>query len=66
MSPEASRTAANVVLALAAGAAVYVVLKTPALRRTVWQALRTQLTVTLPGYVMHELQEAWSASPQRS
>jgi hypothetical protein len=65
MSPEQARTTANVLMAAAAGAAVFVVLRTPALRRMAWRAIRTGLTVTIPGYLAHEVQEAWSASGRR-
>ena len=42
---------ANVVLAVAVGIAVYVVLRTPSLRRAIWQAARTGVTSTLPGFL---------------
>ena len=65
MSPETSRTVANVVLVAAAGAAVYAVLRTPILRRTVWQLARVGATVTLPAFLAREVRAAWEASGQR-
>ena len=65
MSPSTARTVANFTMAAAAGLAVYVVLRTPSLRRAAWRAVRTGVTVTLPGYLAHEAQQAWSASGAR-
>jgi hypothetical protein len=60
-----ARTALNVILALAAGAAVYTVLRSPALRATAWRALRRSVTVTLPGFFMYQVREAWAASAEQ-
>jgi hypothetical protein len=60
-----SRTTADLLVAAALGAVAYLVVRTPPLRRAAWRAVRTGLTVTLPGYVMHELRDAWRASAER-
>jgi hypothetical protein len=65
MSPETSRNVANLVMAAAFGAAVYVVLRTPALRRLAWQAARVGATATLPAFLARETRAAWEASGQR-
>ncbi len=65
MDPGTSRTVANAVLAVAVGIAVYVVLRTPSLRRAIWQAARTGVTSTLPGFLAHEVRAAWAASGER-
>lgn len=52
-------------LAVAVGIAVYVVLRTPSLRRAIWQAARTGVTSTLPGFLAHEVRAAWAASGER-
>lgn len=65
MSPETSRTIANLILAAAAGAAIYVVLRTPRLREAAWRAVQHGVTVTLPGYLMQEAKGAWAASGPR-
>ena len=65
MSPDTSRTVANIVLAAAAGAAVYVVLRTPLLRRAAWQAARIGATATLPAFLAREARSAWEASGRR-
>jgi hypothetical protein len=65
MSGDAARTTANLILAVAAGAAVYVVLKTPELRRTVWRAIHSTVTVTLPGLLIQEVKGAWAESARR-
>jgi|WetSurMetagenome_2_1015567.scaffolds.fasta_scaffold916725_2 hypothetical protein len=65
MSPGTARTTANLLMAAAAGAIVYAVARTPPLRRAAWRAIRMGLTVTVPGYLAHEVREAWSASGGR-
>ena len=62
MTPKRARATANILMAAAAGAVAYVVLRTPSLRHAVWRAVRTGLTVTLPGYLLHEAREAWQVS----
>lgn len=66
MSPDASHGTPNVIMALAAGAAAYLVLRTPTLRRTAWRALHRTVTITLPGYLAYHVREAWAASGQRT
>ncbi len=65
MDPGTSRHVANAVLAVAVGITVYVVLRTPSLRRAVWRAARTGVTATLPGLLAHEVRAAWEASGER-
>ncbi len=64
MSPDTSRTVANLVLAAAAGAAAFVILRTPVLRRAAWQAARTGATVALPAFLAREVRAAWESSGQ--
>lgn len=65
MSPQAARTSANLLMAAAVGAAAYVVLRTPSLRQNAWRAIRMGMTVTLPGYLLREVTQAWAASEAR-
>jgi hypothetical protein len=65
MDPDTSRNVANATLAVAAGIVVYVVLRTPSLRRAAWQVARTGITATIPGFLAHEVRAAWEASGQR-
>jgi hypothetical protein len=49
----------------AAGTAVYLVARTPALRRLAWQAARTGAAATLPAFFAREVRTAWEASGRR-
>jgi hypothetical protein len=53
-------------MAVAAGLAIYVVLRTPSLRAAAWRAIRNGMTVMLPGYLAHEVRAAWGASGERT
>lgn len=67
MSPDpSSHASSNVIMALAAGAAAFLILRTPALRQTAWRALQRTVTITLPGYLAYHVKEAWTASGQRT
>jgi hypothetical protein len=62
MTEERAETIATVLVGVAAvGAAVYV-LKTPALRRVLWQAVRTMVITTGPAWMAAEAQRAWQDS----
>jgi hypothetical protein len=65
MSPETSRTVANFILAAAAGAAAFVILRTPVLRRAAWQTARAGAVGMLPTFLAREVRAAWQASGQR-
>lgn len=68
MTEAQARTTANVVLAAAAIGAVYYVLKTPPLRRRVWQVARAWAAGPLATWTVTEIRRAWdeSASSARS
>jgi hypothetical protein len=62
MTRESARTVANVVLASAGVAAVYVVLTTPPLRRLAFRGVRLWLGASIPAYLFGQLQRAWVES----
>lgn len=66
MSPEASNRTSSLLVAVAAAATAFLILRTPALRETVWRALHRTVTITLPGYLAYHVREAWAASAQRT
>lgn len=61
-----ARTVANVMIGAAALGAAVIVLRTPALRRLAFGLARTALTVTIPAWLSHEVQQAWSDSAHRT
>lgn len=58
MSPAAARTTANVILAAAAGALAFVVVRNRVLRGAAWRLL----SVTVPVYLAREARDAWASS----
>jgi hypothetical protein len=62
MTEENATKVANVVLAAAAVAAAYVVIRTPALRRLATGLVIAGMTGTVPAWVNREVREAWDAS----
>ncbi len=62
LDEDTARTIANVVVGAAALGAVVLILRTPTLRRLAFGLARTALTVTLPAWLSHEVQTAWSDS----
>jgi hypothetical protein len=66
MTEEQARRAADAILAAAALGAVYVVLRTPALRRMAWRLSVTAVTGMLPGWFAREVQHAWASSNHRT
>lgn len=62
MREETATKVANVVLAAAAIGAVYVVVRTPPLRRMAGGLLLAALTGTVPAWFNRQLREAWDAS----
>lgn len=62
MTESQARTAANVVLAAAAIAAVYYVWTTPKLRRMALQTARAWAGGPLPAWVATEVRRAWDES----
>jgi hypothetical protein len=66
MTSANARTTANVVLASAGAAAVYVVLTTPPLRRLVLQAVRIWLGASVPIFLATQARDAWVESGRRA
>jgi hypothetical protein len=62
MTEAQARTTANVVLAAGVIGAAYYVMKTPSLRRKVWQMARTWATGPLAVWAATEIRRAWDAS----
>jgi hypothetical protein len=62
VTPEAARTSANVLLAVAAGAVAFAILRNPRWRRASVRLLRAGLTDALPKMVAQETRQAWAAS----
>ncbi len=62
MSRERAHVVSNLVLATAAGALVYYILRTPRLRALAWRVGRTAVTSALPALLAREVTEAWEAS----
>ena len=65
LDEDRARTVANVMIGAAALGAAVIVLRTPALRRLAFGLARTALTVTIPAWLSHEVQQAWSDSAHR-
>ena len=65
MTEETARKVANVVVAAAALGTLYIVVRTPALRRRAWRLLVTSATTTVPAWFGRELERAWGASGRR-
>jgi hypothetical protein len=61
MTPETARTTANLLLAAAAAAIAFAVLRNPRWRYAAGRVLRTGLT-GLPRLVADETRQAWAAS----
>jgi hypothetical protein len=62
MTEAQARTTANVVLATAVIGAAYYVLKTPPLRRRVWQLARWWAAGPLAAWTATEIRRAWETS----
>jgi hypothetical protein len=62
LDEDTARTVANVVVGAAALGAAVLILRTPALRRLAFGLARTALTVSIPAWLSHEVQAAWSES----
>ena len=62
MTEAQARTTANVVLAAATIGALYYVLKTPPLRRRVWQLARAWAVGPLAAWGATEIRRAWDES----
>jgi hypothetical protein len=62
LDEDTARTVANVVVGAAALGAAVLILRTPALRRLAFGLARTALTVSIPAWLSHEVQTAWSES----
>ena len=62
MTEKTATTIANGVLAAAAVGAVYVIWRTPPLRRMAAGLMLSALTGALPAWFGRELRDAWSAS----
>ena len=60
MTEAQARTAANVVLGIAAAGAAYYILRTPRLRRTAFQLAGAALTRTVPAWLTAEAKRAWA------
>jgi len=57
-----ARTTANLIIATAGVAAVYMVLRTPRLRRLAFRAARIWLGASIPAYLVGETRRAWVES----
>ena len=62
MTSTNARTVANVVLASAGVAAVYVIVTTPPLRRVALRLVRIWLVASVPVYLVNQVHEAWVES----
>ena len=62
LDEDTARTVANVVVGAAALGAAVLILRTPVLRRLAFGLARTALTVSIPAWLSHEVQTAWSES----
>ena len=65
MTEERAETIATVLIGVAAAGAAFYILKTPSLRRRVWQATRTMVITTGPAWLATEARRAWQASEHR-
>jgi hypothetical protein len=66
MTRRQAETTANVVMIAAAGAAAYLVLRNPKLRRLAWQLARQYATGPLAVWSAELVREAWLESGQDS
>ena len=66
MTHKQAETAANVVMIAAAGAAAYLVLRNPKLRRLAWQLARQYATGPLAIWGAELVRESWQDSGQDS
>jgi hypothetical protein len=62
MTEHHARTAANIVMLGAAAGATYIVLRTPRLRRAVWELARTWVRGPLAVWAITEVRRAWEES----
>jgi hypothetical protein len=62
MTEAQARTAANLVIGTAAVGTMYVILRTPPLRRVAWQLTRRWVTGPLLVWTATELRRAWDVS----
>ena len=62
MTEEQAETVATVLIGIGVAGAAYYVLRTPSLRRLLWQAARTMVTTTGPAWVAAEATRAWNES----
>ena len=62
LDEDTARTVANVVVGAAALGAAGLFLRTPPVRRQAFGLARTALTVSIPAWLSHEVQTAWSES----
>lgn len=61
-SDDTVRTAANVLMLAAAGAAVVYIIRTPPLRRAAWQLLRTWAAGPAAAWTINLVRESWDES----
>jgi hypothetical protein len=62
MTEERAEQIATVLIGVAAAGAAFYILKTPSLRRMLWQVTRTMVTTTVPAWLAAEAERAWHAS----
>ncbi len=62
MSRSTARLVSDLLLAAAAGAVVYQILRNPALRRLAWQLTKGAVTTAIPAAVARDIREAWEES----
>jgi hypothetical protein len=65
MSPQRARTVANWLIVSGVGAAAYLIVSRPPLRRAVWNLSRPYLAL-LPVYLTREISTAWMESGRPS
>jgi hypothetical protein len=66
MRDDTATTIADIVLLIGAGAAAWLVLRDPRLRRPALRLVRTVLTGTIPAYLAREVRTAWEVSGRRN
>jgi hypothetical protein len=66
MKEETAVAIADLVLLAAAGAAAWLILRDPRLRRPALRLVRTLVTGTIPAYLAREVRTAWVASGQQN
>lgn len=62
MTEEKAETVASILIGVGLAGASYYVLKTPSLRRLIWQAARAMITTTGPAWVAAEAKRGWNES----